>query len=449
MSKKQIPANRVGPLKAKTASLTSGKTPRTRNEDGTIKPAAEQSRSLAPIAKGNGKPKTLQATVEAAKAVVLKIGDVSHEAASIAGAAAIYMLELNAYTAKPGESFPIGKLFQDGTQVGTVEPSGVVFDMAGNILNAEQAPAPVVPSGPAKESEQVQLDAPVAIELKANHLAALLAIAPTDDSRSFLNGIRLHQMDNGTIRLVATDGHRMILLAFENQPRVDWLAAGVTLPTEELVRIGKFIGSKDDVAMKLSFGKGHQFVKVTEPSGLATFEVKPIDGMYPDYQKVIDQGAANFTAERNSFEAAAVQAKYLASAGMIAKKLGAEAIVSYPGADEQAPTVFAFAGVPEAILYVSGFRTPAATMIAAPTVRLFGEDAMRAQIKVLQEQIKVSEGNVKKAKHEKFREASRAKIKRLQERVDAIKAALAPKLPAPVKGDETTPATDAPAIAAK
>jgi DNA polymerase-3 subunit beta len=109
----------------------------------------------------------------------------------------------------------------------------------------------------------------------------------TDETRYSLNGVFVEQGDGGSVRMVATDGHR---LAFEEKPVGSFgLTKGVILPRKGLSELKKLLESGSDGAVSLGF---------KENMGLVTKDkielfMRLIDGDFPDYTKVIPKGNPN------------------------------------------------------------------------------------------------------------------------------------------------------------
>jgi len=109
----------------------------------------------------------------------------------------------------------------------------------------------------------------------------------TDETRYSLNGVFIEQGDDGKVRMVATDGHR---LAFaEKVVGSLGLGKGVILPRKGLSELKKLLESGDDGAVSLGF---------KENMGLVTKDkvelfMRLIDGDFPDYTKVIPTGNPN------------------------------------------------------------------------------------------------------------------------------------------------------------
>jgi DNA polymerase-3 subunit beta len=106
----------------------------------------------------------------------------------------------------------------------------------------------------------------------------------TEETRYYLNGIYLHTLDTGTMRAVATDGHR---LARVELPAPDGSAGmpGVIVPRKTVLELAKLIEDEDgDVAIALSASKIR-----FDLNGLVLTS-KLIDGTFPDYERVIPTG---------------------------------------------------------------------------------------------------------------------------------------------------------------
>jgi len=109
----------------------------------------------------------------------------------------------------------------------------------------------------------------------------------TEETRYYLNGVYLHAVDGDdgpVLRAVATDGHRLSRI---DAPLADGLAdiPGVIVPRKTVVELRKLIDEADeDVAVALSEGKVRfAFADIVLTSKL-------IDGVFPDYERVIPTG---------------------------------------------------------------------------------------------------------------------------------------------------------------
>jgi len=124
----------------------------------------------------------------------------------------------------------------------------------------------------------------------------------TEETRYYLNGIYLHgagSAKNATLRAVATDGHR---LAQVELPLPDGAAGmpGVIVPRKTVGEVQRLIEDNDgDVKIELSSGK----IRFT--IGDVVLTSKLIDGMFPDYGRVIPAGNdKELIVNKQDFEAA-------------------------------------------------------------------------------------------------------------------------------------------------
>lgn len=99
------------------------------------------------------------------------------------------------------------------------------------------------------------------------------------DVRYYLNGL-LFELTQSTLRLVATDGHRLALSEAVVKESIKE-PLQVILPRKGVLELQRILGVEGDV--ELSIGSNHMRVSV---SGVR-FTSKLIDGRFPDYNRVI------------------------------------------------------------------------------------------------------------------------------------------------------------------
>lgn len=110
----------------------------------------------------------------------------------------------------------------------------------------------------------------------------------TEETRYYLNGINLQpHPERGTLRSVATDGHRMAIIDGPI-PAVEGLNA--ILPTAFVRAIAHLIDPKTNDGAMLAFHQASPRARVV--CGPVTIESKLIDGTFPDYTKVIPRSDA-------------------------------------------------------------------------------------------------------------------------------------------------------------
>jgi DNA polymerase-3 subunit beta len=107
-----------------------------------------------------------------------------------------------------------------------------------------------------------------------------------DETRFTLNGVCLELLDDGSLRLVATDGHR---LAFVTRPcGTIRFEDRVIVPRKGIQEIRKLLDEQVDgeVAIEVAMKEG-LFVVETSDAKLA---MRLIDGEFPDYHQVVPTG---------------------------------------------------------------------------------------------------------------------------------------------------------------
>ncbi len=104
----------------------------------------------------------------------------------------------------------------------------------------------------------------------------------TDSTRYHLNGVYFEHLENGVMRMTATDGHRLSFVDSEVFLTMPELRRGIIIPKKGLTEIRKLLTESQSV-IGLSFERGYLFAKF-ENSFLF---VRLIDGEYPDYRVVI------------------------------------------------------------------------------------------------------------------------------------------------------------------
>jgi len=110
--------------------------------------------------------------------------------------------------------------------------------------------------------------------------------ASNEESRYHLNGIFLVQNKKGdkdTLRMVATDGHRLSLVEREVQ-RIQGVDKGVIIPKKGILEIKRMIGEMDEEEkMDIYFTQTNGFFKI----GKSLMIIRLIEGDFPEYEQVI------------------------------------------------------------------------------------------------------------------------------------------------------------------
>lgn len=103
----------------------------------------------------------------------------------------------------------------------------------------------------------------------------------TDDTRSNLAGVFLTKgQKKGSLRMVATDGHRLALI--ERPTAGGTLSEGAILPRKGLAELGKIL-PEETTTVTLTVSASEATVEV----GDVLLSLRLVEGTFPDYQKVI------------------------------------------------------------------------------------------------------------------------------------------------------------------
>jgi DNA polymerase III subunit beta len=155
-----------------------------------------------------------------------------------------------------------------------------IFNLAG--LDPEE-----FPSLPGYQEENFSL---ISTHLIREMIEKTVFAASNEESRYHLNGVLLVQTKQGgkdTVRMVATDGHRLSLVDRENQKIRGIEEKGIIIPKKGLLEIRKIIGDRDDEEeMGIYFNATHGFFKM----GKSLTVIRLIDGEFPEYEQVVPKG---------------------------------------------------------------------------------------------------------------------------------------------------------------
>lgn len=113
-------------------------------------------------------------------------------------------------------------------------------------------------------------------------LTAVEFAISTEETRYYLNGVFLHAADEGKLRFVATDGHRLARMEID-APEGSIGIPGIIVPRKTVKEaIGIAAAAKgDEVRIDISETK----IRFTHESTVLTSKL--VDGQFPDYQRVI------------------------------------------------------------------------------------------------------------------------------------------------------------------
>lgn len=139
-----------------------------------------------------------------------------------------------------------------------------------------------------------QLDNFVEIQLEQRLLKKLLCSVQyamaQQDIRYYLNGVLL-VIDNGYIKVVATDGHRLAFIS--NKLQEEQLKREVILSRKTVTELSKLL---NDTEEPINLEIGEKQVRITFSDIVLTSKV--IDGKFPDYERVIPRYANHLQLDR-------------------------------------------------------------------------------------------------------------------------------------------------------
>lgn len=130
----------------------------------------------------------------------------------------------------------------------------------------------------------------------------------TDATRYHLNGVFFEHLENGVMRMTATDGHRLSFVDSEVFMKMPELKRGIIIPKKGLSELRKLIGEGGST-VGLAFERGYIFARI---NGSFLF-IRLIDGEYPDYRLVIPKATDRLVRmERDTFSSALKRVSLLA-----------------------------------------------------------------------------------------------------------------------------------------
>lgn len=129
-------------------------------------------------------------------------------------------------------------------------------------------------------------DAVTFAEIESSLLSELMDrtqfAASTDDTRYNLNGVFMENSEEGRIRCVATDGHRLAMIERSPRSPVAFLEAGIIVPRKAVAEIHKLC---EETEGGIEIGLDDGFLMVRRPDLLLTARL--IDGEFVNYQQVL------------------------------------------------------------------------------------------------------------------------------------------------------------------
>jgi DNA polymerase-3 subunit beta len=129
-----------------------------------------------------------------------------------------------------------------------------------------------------------------------------------DETRFNLSGVFIGSGEQGSIRMVATDGHRLALI--DRQVPDAKIERGVIMSRKGLVEARKLLDSAEDAEVTMTIGEKEVRLSMKTTS----FFMRLVEGEFPDYRQVIPGSTrAQARANRDDFLAALRRISLLAS----------------------------------------------------------------------------------------------------------------------------------------
>lgn len=128
------------------------------------------------------------------------------------------------------------------------------------------------------------------VKLQASVLSQMIErtiyAASVDETRYNLNGVYFEVLaDEGKIRMVATDGHRLALVDRTVGSDLSDLASGVIIPRKGLAELKRLVDEEDADEVELGFEGNSGLAR----KGGVTLVMRLIEGEFPSYRQVIPE----------------------------------------------------------------------------------------------------------------------------------------------------------------
>jgi DNA polymerase-3 subunit beta len=125
---------------------------------------------------------------------------------------------------------------------------------------------------------------PVSTALLSAMIDCTMYAASVDETRYNLNGVYFEVLpDTGSIRLVATDGHRLACIDREIEGDISALSSGVIIPRKGLGELKRLVDEADAEQIDLAFAQNTGLAR----KGDVTLVMRLIEGEFPNYNQVI------------------------------------------------------------------------------------------------------------------------------------------------------------------
>jgi DNA polymerase-3 subunit beta len=130
----------------------------------------------------------------------------------------------------------------------------------------------------------------------------------TDETRFNLSGVYAESGENGVLRMVATDGHRLAMI--ERSLKEAKLPRGAILPRKGLAEVRKLLDDAEDSELTLTIAEKNARLHTPTVSSF----MRLVEGDFPDYRQVIPGSSrAKARINRDDFLAALRRTSLLAS----------------------------------------------------------------------------------------------------------------------------------------
>jgi DNA polymerase-3 subunit beta len=168
---------------------------------------------------------------------------------------------------------------------------------------------------PAQEFPNIESDLPFPARLTISQarlrklIGKMYFAMGQQDVRHYLNGA-LFDINQGVMKCVATDGHRLAYSSIEEVEVANNVAVKVILPRKSVLELMRLLDQNKEENIVVCIGDSH--FRIISPD--FTFTSKLINAQYPDYTKLIPRNVENTaTANREAVKQALVRASILSN----------------------------------------------------------------------------------------------------------------------------------------
>lgn len=274
------------------------------------------------------------------------------------------------------------------------------------------------------------------VAIPLNLLQASLLIAAKNDIRYHLCSVYIHGVD-GEFRIVATDGHRMIVSRFKPAGKAalpKWAEPGIMIPRNEFAQALPFLARNGVTkvqsirstydkrngsyapAVLIDVSEDGKKAQLRSANGFASFTVDLVDAKFPDYAKVMASNAATLARGDSDvpLEAAALSTEYIRAVGDIGQRLGAKAVHSFTSSKDHA-SFFTFDGAPDTVLIIMPMK--AGDAVPDGVVRILGRDGVSLSIIALKAHVTRTANLLESTEGKKEREDLEARKADFEKRI--------------------------------